>query len=233
MKFLSLICLLSFTLSVVSPLVAQGKIHVLIDPGHGGQDKGATILHNSTQLIKESDLTLSLSQKILNLIQSQYSHVIDAEVTRTGNQYVSLPERVKRAQSSQLDLYISLHYNTAPSNNLSGTEIYFPQENKIQESLPVLEAIKQDVIETGRIKKSLQFSQLLSPEWKLTQLKIRRAPFYILDKSPVPSILIEVGYLSNPQEQKKLLKHQNQDLVAESIVKALLNFKENRDNQLN
>lgn len=230
--FIFLIC----GLTLISGAEAYNKIHVLIDPGHGGYDKGATTrarFRSDSSLIKESDLTLSLSQKILNLIHDKYDHAIEAEVTRNGNQFISLSQRIEKAQNPQIDLYISLHYNSASSEALSGTEVYFPQSQKLDEDLSVLDAIKQDVIETGRIKKSLQFSQQLTPEWTISPLKIRRASFYILDKSPVPSILIEVGYLSNPREQKKLLNLQSQDMVAESIVKALLNFKENRDNPLN
>ncbi|MBC7458348.1 MAG: N-acetylmuramoyl-L-alanine amidase, partial [Bdellovibrionaceae bacterium] len=71
------------------------------------------------------------------------------------------------------------------------------------------------------------------PHWKSAQFKIRRAPFYVLENAEAPAILIEVGYLTNPEEQKTLLTQAHQDLAAESIVKALLDFKETRDKQLN
>lgn len=199
----------------------------MIDPGHGGNDKGATIALQ-TASIKESDLTLSLSKKIVSLIQEKHSEKINVQVTRTKNQYVSLPQRLQSQEP--IDLYLSLHYNSAFSEALSGTEIYFPQESKLPPSLSVLEAIKQDVMETGRIRKSLNFSHVLSPTWTSSKVKIRRAPFYILEKATSPAILVEVSYMTNPSEQKTLL--QNQDQVALSIVTALLNFKELRDSTI-
>lgn len=224
---------LIFLLVTTPALASLGeRMNVIIDAGHGGNDKGAVTSVNSN-LIKESDLTLKLSKKIISLIDEKYSHEIKAHATRTKNNYLSLSQRIQSYKNEPVDLYISLHYNSTFSESISGAEIYFPEENKPRASLSVVEAIKQDLIETGRIKKSLHFSSLLTPEWKSSPLKIRRAPFYILDKSPSPAILIEVGYLTNPAEQKKLLSAQNQEEVAESIVKALLNFKEIRDNQLN
>ncbi len=208
-------------------------LRVIIDPGHGGNDQGTSI-QLSTQLIKESDLTLKLSQKILKIIQEKYAEKIQASVTRTTNRYVPLQKRISLSRSEKTDFYISLHYNSAFSSALSGTEIYFPENNKIEtRNLAVLDAIKQDLVETGRIKQSLSLTKIFVPHWKSSQVKIRRAPFYVLEKADAPALLIEVGYLSHPEEQKTLLSDVHQDLAAESIVKALLEFKENRDKQLN
>lgn len=234
--FLFFLSLFSFSYSALALEEARHHLNVIIDPGHGGNDQGATILQNQKSIfIKESELTLDLSRKILDLIHEKYSHELNAQLTREGNQYISLPKRIQFANKENADVYVSLHYNSAFSHAISGAEIYFPQENKIPDdkSLSVLESIKQDIIETGRIKKSLSLTELLAPEWKLNKVKIRRAPFYILEKSNSPAILIEVGYLTNNREQKTLLNIQSQQSVAESIVKALLSFKEIRDKQLN
>ena len=208
-------------------------LRVIIDAGHGGNDQGASI-QLSTQLIKESDLTLKLSQKILKIIKEKYAEKIQAFVTRTSNRYVPLQKRISLSRSEKTDFYISLHYNSAFSSALSGTEIYFPENNKMDDrNLPILDSIKQDLEETGRIKQSLNLTKFFVPHWKSSQVKIRRAPFYVLEKADAPALLIEVGYLSHPEEQKTLLSDIHQDLAAESIVKALLDFKENRDKHLN
>lgn len=208
-------------------------LNVVIDPGHGGNDQGTSVLAAS-KLIKESDLTLKLSQKILKLIQEKYPEQISAQVTRTKNRYIPLQKRVDLSNKENVDFYLSLHYNSAFSTALSGTEIFFPEDNKSDtRSATVLDSIKQDLVETGRIKQSLQFTKSLTPHWKSAQVKIRRAPFYVLENAEAPALLIEVGYLTNPEEQKVLLTEAHQDLVAESIVKALLDFKESRDKQLN
>jgi N-acetylmuramoyl-L-alanine amidase len=208
-------------------------LSVIIDPGHGGNDTGTSVT-TSSRLIKESDLTLKLSQKILKLIKEKYPEQINATVTRTQNHYIPLQKRVDLSKEEKVDFYLSLHYNSAFSTSISGTEIYFPEDNKSDtRSATILDSIKQDLVETGRIKQSLNFTNSLSPNWKSAKVKIRRAPFYVLENAEAPSILIEVGYLTNPEEQKTLLTETHQDLAAESIVKALLDFKETRDKQLN
>ncbi len=208
-------------------------LSVIIDPGHGGNDQGTSV-QTSSRLIKESDLTLKLSQKILKLIKEKYPEQITATVTRTKNRYIPLQKRVDLSKQEKVDFYLSLHYNSAFSTALSGTEIYFPEDNKSDtRSATILDSIKQDLVETGRIKQSLNFTSSLTPNWKSSKVKIRRAPFYVLENAEAPAILIEIGYLTNPEEQKVLLTEANQDLAAESIVKALLDFKESRDKQLN
>jgi N-acetylmuramoyl-L-alanine amidase len=209
------------------------RLNVIIDPGHGGNDQG-TAVKLSSRLIKESDLTLKLSQKILKIIQEKYPQQIAASVTRFQNRYIPLQKRIDISKTERVDFYLSLHYNSAFSTSLSGTEIYFPEDSKSSSRADtILDAIKQDLVETGRIKQSLSFTHMLVPHWKTAQVKIRRAPFYVLENAAAPALLIEVGYLTNPSEQKALLKEENQDSAAESIVQALLDFKETRDKQLN
>ncbi len=228
---ISLFSLLS--LAIEEKLLSDRPLIVVIDPGHGGNDQGASI-KTSLRLIKESDLTLSLSQKIIKLIKDKYPQQITATVTRTQNRYIPLQKRIDFSNEEKVDFYLSLHYNSAFSTSISGTEVYFPENNKSDtRNNTILESIKQDLVETGRIKQSLIFSHQFSQSWKNAKVKIRRAPFYVLEKAAAPSILIEVGYLTNPAEQKALLTETNQDLAAESIVKALLDFKETRDKQLN
>lgn len=233
-----LIISILISISCVSTFAIEEKptghpLSVIIDPGHGGNDTGTSVTASS-RLIKESELTLKLSQKIIKLIKEKYPEQIHATVTRTKNRYIPLQKRVNLSNEEKVDFYLSLHYNSAFSTSISGTEIYFPEDNKSDtRSATVLDSIKQDLVETGRIKQSLNFTNSLSPQWKSAKVKIRRAPFYVLENAEAPSILIEVGYLTNPAEQKVLLTEAHQDLAAESIVKALLDFKESRDKQLN
>jgi N-acetylmuramoyl-L-alanine amidase len=211
----------------------ERRLSVIIDPGHGGNDQGTSI-QISSRLIKESDLTLKLSQKILKLINEKYSDQIKASVTRVKNDYVPLQKRIDKSKQEKIDLYLSLHYNSTFSTSIMGTEIYFPEDHKLdRRDSTILESIKQDLAETGRIKQSLNFTNKLIPHWNSDQVKIRRAPFYVLENTAIPAILIEVGYLTNPKEQKVLVSDAHQSLTAESIVKAIVEFKETRDNQLN
>ncbi len=216
------------------PLICNARpLSVIIDPGHGGNDIGTSVKFSSN-LVKESDLTLKLSQKIIKIISEKFPEQITAIVTRSKNSYMPLQKRIDLSNHEKVDLYLSLHYNSAFSNALAGTEIYFPEDNKPDhKSDTILESIKHDLVETGRIKQSLNFVDKLAPRLKSEKVKIRRAPFFVLENAQAPALLIEVGYLTNPIEQKSLLTEENQDSTAESIVKALLDFKESRDKQLN
>lgn len=208
------------------------KMSIVIDPGHGGNDQGTSIIMNSS-LIKESQLTLNLSQKILALIKIQYPEQFNISVTRENNNYIGLQKRVDFTLNQDADLYISLHYNSAFSEAISGTELYFPAGTtpnlKKTQELGVLESIQNDLVETGRIKQSLSFAKILPAYWSAPKIKIRRAPFYVLEKSHSAALLIEVGYLTNSNDKNLLLADRHQDQAAESIVKALVSYKEMSD----
>lgn len=202
---------------------AEKKI-VVIDPGHGGNDKGATVEFNQ-KTIRESDLTLSLAKKIKQLADKKYSNSLQIVLTRHQNNYLPLNERFPHYK--MVDLQISLHYNSAASTQISGSEIYFPQiklkdENSKHDS-DVTE-ILNDVIETGRIQKSLTLAESLGRNWPLGLFKIRSAPFFILEKSPVPTLLLEVGYLTNQHNLDLLMKNETQNKIAEHILNSIMTY---------
>lgn len=231
-----IICIYSLHAFASSMTIPFKKMSVVIDPGHGGNDQGTSTLLNSL-VIKESNLTLSLSQKILNLIKNQHADQFNISVTRENNKYIGLQKRVDFTLNENADLYLSFHYNSAFSESISGTEIYFPagttQNLANSLELSVLESIQKDLIETGRIKQSLSFAKILPAYWPAPKIKIRRASFYVLEKSHSAALLVEVGYLSNASEKNLLLAEHHQDQAAESIVKALVTYKEMSDKHRN
>lgn len=224
-------------------------LQVMIDPGHGGIDSGTS--HSGVQ---EKDLTLKVAGYLQTLLgdNPQFS----VQMTREKDQHLSLQERVKKAEKANSDLFISLHANSNPDTRVKGTELYFQnslppdeeslmladQENQAEKTHSPSKAtdaseapskkgdilaIVDDLHRQYRAKSSLKMTQLLAADWSHTA--IRQAPFYVVSKTTMPSVLVEVGFLSHPEESKKLNTPKYQQEIAQKIYKAVLQYKEMMD----
>jgi N-acetylmuramoyl-L-alanine amidase len=231
-------------------------LEVMIDPGHGGVDTGTS--HSG---LREKDLVLKVADDLKNLLQK--NPLYSVKMTRTTDQQISLPERVKQAERAQSDLFLSLHANSNPSSRVKGMELYFqnslpPDEESLllaaqenhDERAQVLKsqglsvdtpskksdvlAIVEDLHRQYRAKSSLAMTQLLSKSWQESENSshavIRQAPFYVVSKTSMPSVLIEVGFLTHPEESKKLASPAYQQEIAQKIYKAIGQYKEMMDN---
>lgn len=223
-------------------------LQVMVDPGHGGIDSGTTHLG-----VQEKDLVLNVAEYLRRLLTDNPQFSV--HMTRDRDQHVSLSERVKKAERAQSDLFISLHANSNPSARVQGTEFYFQnslppdeetlllaeQENQ-QESasgtagagngVPSkkgdIRAILEDLHRQYRAQGSLKMSQLLARDWP--KAAIKQAPFYVVSKTSMPSVLVEVGFLTHPEEAQKLKSVKYQQEIAQKIYKALTQYKEMMDN---
>jgi len=215
---------------------------VIIDPGHGGTDKGAT-----RTIFQESIITLQLSQKIHEIIKKQYPD-INSRLTREQDINISLEDRVIFANKHKADLFVSIHANSSPAKSISGMEFYFKQglttetshkalNQKIQfligknladvtdKNLQVVQKMTADVVDWGQLQSSYTFNKILQNNIDITKSIIRRAPFYVIENLAIPSVLIEIGYISNISEAKKLLNDDYQNQIAQSIVKSISEFR--------
>jgi len=192
----------------------EKKFQIIIDPGHGGNDTGA--LQNK---IKESQLVLILAEKIEHLIHQQAPEV-STILTRTQNKYLSLEERIKYDQA---DLFLSLHANSSISNQVAGMEAYFQPDQKIIATTP-LQTIVQDLESMGKTQQSLQFSKILQSQWGISPSVLRRSSFFVVEKTKSAAVLIEIGFLTNPSEAKKLATEDYQNQIAQTIVNAVLSY---------
>ena len=235
--------LFALILSLLQPTSALA-FRILIDPGHGGTDHGAT--YGAAQ---ESKLVL----KVANELKQKLSNDIrfSVEMTRNSDQLIPLSERVKKAEQFSADLFISLHANANPDRKVKGMEVYFQNQMPIEEEnlflaneesqwLPVttnnekitptdlnkssdINTIIDDLKRQGRIKLSLYFSEILKQNWSG---HIRQAPFYVISKTRVPSILIEIGFLSHAQEAEKLISKKTQQELADKIYQSVIKYAE-------
>lgn len=232
-----------FAITLLFSLNSQA-LTVLIDPGHGGEDNGA--IHFD---IKEADITLKLSQKILELnklkIKQRQTQKINFITSRNKDQSLDLRDRVLKSKSENVDLILSIHANSNPDETIEGVEIYYentlpPEQemqrlafwenqnwkNKSSEDKGDILSIKLDLEKNAKIYESSQIANKLKEflQTKGISSKVKQAPFYILSESSSPALLIEIGYLSNPQEAKRLTSQKYQNNLASYLHEFLSNY---------
>jgi N-acetylmuramoyl-L-alanine amidase len=241
--------------SFLSPIIlspAAYAYHIVLDPGHGGIDTGAVY-----GPAKESDLVLKVAIKLKNALEKNPNFKVS--MTRVQDRPIALPERVALAEKAGADLFVSLHANAALDQRARGVEFFFQnnlppdeeslflasQENQAMHATKEdvssdepskksdVAAIIEDLHRQNRIYSSLKLSQTLARIWEqgtiLAPATIKQAPFYVISRTSMPSVLIEIGFLSNPKESKKLLSADYQGKVADKIYDALVSYKEKID----
>ncbi|MEN0057378.1 MAG: N-acetylmuramoyl-L-alanine amidase [Bdellovibrio sp.] len=249
-------CALLVGLVAMSSFPAQA-LHIVLDPGHGGVDKGA--VYGST---KEADLVLKVANRLKELLETDPQFRVT--MTRTQDRNISLQERVNMAEQAKADLFVSLHANAATDQRARGVEFFFqnslpPDEESLylaaqenqnalrQESVGTKDtsaselskksdvaAIVEDLQRQHRLHSSLRLTQTLTRVWSedraAASASIKQAPFFVISKTSMPSVLIEIGFLSNPRESQKLLNTAYQKDLAQKIYNALGAYKEKVDN---
>ncbi len=245
-----------FALGLGAPLLAEGApLQVVIDPGHGGKDRGAQV-----GSLRESEITLAVSKKLHQRLLADGK--FNPTLTRSENEFLSLAQRVRRAQRAGADLFLSIHVNSSTDRGARGMEVYFqnqlpsdeesmflaarenhdgsdsPVESLNTKSIsdqlsPEVHLIVQDLLRNHRIEESSRFAKALKLSWKgrvKGQMNsIRQAPFFVISNLDVPSALVEMGYLTHPQEGQELASSGYQDLIAQSLHAGLSLYYEGMD----
>lgn len=185
----------------VVPGKTEGAYRIVIDPGHGGKDPGA----NSVSGVEEKDFTLSLAQRVYELLWRD--PMFEPYLTRTNDRFIALEERARLANEMHADALISLHGNTYDGpEEVSGTETYYFAEG--DGSSELAQDIHQHLIE------ALGFEDR----------GVRQEDWKVLRTSEVPAVLAEVGFLTNPGNETVLLSEAGQEQAAQAIVDALKQY---------
>ncbi len=236
-----------------NPADAQiaGKINkIVIDPGHGGKDPGA-IGKNS----KEKNIVLSVALKAGKMIADSLKDV-QVIYTRKTDEFIELYKRAQIANESGANVFISIHCNSNKSAQPSGTETYVMGLHKSQANLDVAKTenaaiffeddyknqyagfdpnsdedyIVLSMFQSATIDQSIDLSSKIQDEFseiiKNDNRGVKQAGFWVLYKTTMPGILVELGFLSNPTEEKYLLSVDGQNKMALAIFEA---FKEYKD----
>ncbi len=179
MRFVILFLLIPFSF-----LFAEGrKPTIILDPGHGGKDEGAHI-HN----ILEKSLTLKTCRLVKKQLEILGYHVI---LTRVRDIYLSLDKRVEIANQRPEAVFVSVHYNSSPSPSAKGIEVYYYSRG-----------------EQRRSAQSKQLAHFIVKHLEQTTSHpsrgVKRGNFHVIRQTQIPSILIEGGFLTNPEERTML-----------------------------
>lgn len=220
------------------------KINVIvIDPGHGGKDPGA-VSRNGT---REKDIVFALAKRVAKKLKKRGFKVI---LTRDRDKFITLRERTKIANSSKCDLFISIHANYSKGKRAHGVETYFLSEarTKWERSVAAFEnsVIKYELENTTKEQDILKWilgdmaqneflresqdlaafiQESLTKKTGSLDRGVRQAGFYVLYGIYAPSVLIEVGFITNPKEEKILRSRKYQEKIADGIVEGILKYK--------
>ncbi|SHN15030.1 N-acetylmuramoyl-L-alanine amidase [Flavobacterium xinjiangense] len=176
------------------------KINIVIDAGHGGTDFGAT-----SDAITEKKIVEQVTKKIKSLNSNVVIHF-----TRNEDNFLSLNDRTAFINKLKPDLVLSLHVNTSLNNKTSGLEFYVAKETEFFEKSS---KIAGELINKFATNKNLKVSN------------VKTGPFYILKKSEVPAVIVELGYLTNENDKKYLVDDNEQNKIAQSISEFISEMK--------
>ncbi len=214
---------------------------IVIDPGHGGKDPGAVGRRGT----REKDITLKVSLYLRDLINKRLGKKV--LMTRHRDKFVALEDRADFANKHGADLFVSIHVNAHPKRSVKGLEIYYfgkasdrramevaARENR-EDGItldPDLEFILADLRTTKMVQDSLEFAwttsqrmvHRLDGRYKVANHGVKTAPFYVLRFTTMPSILAEIGYVSNPAEEKRLASKAFQRQIAEAIFDGIKTY---------
>lgn len=251
----SFLLALSFLLLLTSSLSENKKGKdaviktVIIDAGHGGKDPGAV-----GKTAYEKDIALAIALKLGNYISTTYPE-IKVVYTRTTDVFVELYKRAEIANRHQADLFISIHVNANVKTDVQGTSTYVMGVNRIQQNIDVATRensviLKEEGYEeqyggfdpnspesyiifslrqNTYMEKSLQFAAFVQNQFRERAHRIDRgvkqAALIVLWNSTMPAVLIETGFISNPEEEQFLITKEGQDYIASAIFRAFRDYK--------
>jgi len=215
---------------------------IVIDPGHGGHDTGAV---GPTGLM-EKDLCLDVALRLGQIIKLRLP---GAEVifTRTDDMFIPLEKRTNIANAKKADLFLSIHANSSPYDAARGVETYYSnfsgspeglevaaRENAtVQEPVSDLQELVKNIARNDKIVESRQFaediqsslSRRIQHSAKSAQKGgVHRAPFVVLRGANMPSVLTEISFLSNPSDERLLMKGEYRQRLAEGLYQGVANY---------
>lgn len=207
-SFLTLLCLISFgqAKTVKEPLYQKT---IFLDAGHGGPDSGALYRN-----IYEKDINLSIVKKLEQALKKKGAQVF---LTRDGDYDLSVPYTVNRKRSdlsrrsnminrSQCDLYISIHLNADTSTTYHGAQVFY--DSKVKQNKKIAEIIQSD------LKQYLY----------TTRDAKQKNDMYLFHRLEKPGVLVEIGYISNPNDRYLLLQNEYQEKVANILTNSIIRY---------
>ena len=216
-----------------------GVRKIVIDPGHGGKDPGAMAFG-----LKEKDLVLQVAKMVTDILSKQYGYQVT--LTRSKDIFLPLEERTAIANTMRADLFVSIHLNAHPDKSVGGVETYFLNlatnadamrvaalENATStHSIGEMQDVLQSILKNEKIDESSRLAQFvqrslakkLGKSYKIKDLGVKQAPFYVLIGAEMPAVLTEISFITNPAEAKLLQQNAYLQKIAQEIVAGLIAY---------
>ncbi len=238
--------LLLLSVSVLTVARSQSFKTVVIDAGHGGHDPGAIGCSNSF----EKDVTLDMALRVGKLIKDNYPE-IKVIYTRSTDVFVELSKRADIANKNHADLFLSIHCNSSPNATAYGSESFVMGVDKTNANMALVQKensviLKESnyednysgfdpyspesyvifsLLQNAYLSQSTHFASNIQKSFKndLKRLDrgVKQAPFLVLWRTTMPSVLVELGFMSNKQEEAYLLSEKGKSELSHSIFKAM------------
>ena len=225
------------------------RFKIVLDPGHGGKDPGAIGVGG----VVEKDVVLAIAVRLKERLAEIPN--LDVILTRDRDVFLALEERTARANAERADLFVSIHGNASPNADLSGVETYYLNNTndratlrlaKMENGLQAMTAhgkrdrdaalILSDLIQNYKIQESVALAEevqrtliaeLSARATPANNLGVKRGPFYVLVGAGMPCVLVEVSFLTHPQEGARLATRSYQETIADGLLRGIRRFVEN------
>lgn len=218
---------------------------IVIDPGHGGKDPGAT----GPRGIHEKDIVLKISKALQQDINRQPG--FKAVLTRKSDYYLTLRQRLQIARRYHADMFIAIHADADPGRHAEGASVFAlslrgatseaarwiaKNENASElvggvdlgDKSTLLKSVLLNLSQTATIRASLRIGQriidTIDNVVHLHHNKVEQAAFVVLKSPDIPSLLIETGFITNPREERKLINHKYQQKLAIAIMQGIRHY---------
>jgi N-acetylmuramoyl-L-alanine amidase len=221
---------------------ALGVKRIVIDPGHGGHDSGAVGYYKH---VLEKDVVLSIAKSLATKIRQEIG--CEVIMTRSTDRFLSLEERTAIANTKNADLFISLHTNAHQDRRAYGIETYFlnlatdedailvaARENATsRKNISDLQTILNDLMQHAKINESSRLAAYMQRSLckymrgkygKINDKGVKQAPFYVLLGAHMPSILIELSFISNKRECERLTNSDYQEHICNAMVRGIREY---------
>ncbi|WP_336637005.1 N-acetylmuramoyl-L-alanine amidase [Lysinibacillus fusiformis] len=175
---------------------------IILDPGHGGKDPGTV-----KGSVSEKSITLKVSTQVKQLLENAGAKVY---MTRTGDTYPSLQDRVDFTQANYGEIFVSVHVNSAANSSAQGTETYYAIStgDMYQEDIDLATFVNNQIVNNLNMKNR----------------GVKQEQYYVIRNMVIPSILVELGFLTNTEDHNKMTNDQYVNLFAESIYNGILQY---------
>jgi N-acetylmuramoyl-L-alanine amidase len=212
--------------TILQPIVPSIQPHVIsavfdvvmIDPGHGGSDDGA-----SGHSLKEKNITLDLGQRLAAALQKEQ---ISCVLTRDEDKFVSLPDRVNLANSIPNSIFISLHCNYSDNSTAKGIEVYRCISKSNADGVQVVSALGESFpIADLESELAQALDDTTTAELREENRGVKQANFFVVRNVEVPAVLVECGFLSNAEDAHRLGDPAYRQRLADALARGLISYR--------